>query len=95
MNEWSRVYPIFKTEETNGPITVNPLLLTKLDDGTNVLTLGTTNPQGMAVNGSSTSWTPENTTALVDATAKTITFTAHSTSASFINTKAAIKIYPI
>lgn len=93
VNEWDSVYPVFNDNSTS--ITVNPLLLTKLDDGNNVLTLGTANPQAMKTAGSAISWDSENTTAFVDATAKTITFTAHSSSGRYITTTSPIKIYPI
>lgn len=95
VNEWSNVYPVFKAKDTVGPITVNPLLLTKLDDGNNVLTLGAVNPQGMETRESFSYWGSSNTTALVDATAKTITFTAHAGTDSYVTTTSAIKIYPI
>ena len=97
VNEWDRLYPVFEenSEDASTLLTVTPLLLTKLDDGSNVLTLGSINPQGMSSMSYDTTWQPTNTTLFVDATGKTITFTAHSDGSSDVTTANAVKIYPI
>ena len=97
VNEWDYVYPVFEenSKDSSTLLTTTPLLLAKLDDGSNVVTLGPTNPQGMQTRNRTSSWSSDNTTLFVDATAKTITFTAHGSDASSVTTTKSVKIYPI